>query len=92
MRILEGVLNEIPSIPINDPQMVKAYADIDAYSQGLHPTIPAPQGFSAKNMGKNDLWIVATASVIGAKLVTADQDFAHLQGTVLADVEIVPVI
>lgn len=29
-------------------------------------------------MGKNDLWIAATASVLGAILITSDKDFEHL--------------
>ncbi len=33
---------------------------------------------SARNMGKNDLWIAATAHVLGAKLLTTDADFNHL--------------
>jgi predicted nucleic acid-binding protein len=39
-------------------------------------------------MGKNDLWIAATASLIGATLLTADKDFSHLQGVFL-DVEVI---
>ena len=31
-------------------------------------------------MGKNDLWIAATAHASGAVLVTTDQDFEHLHG------------
>jgi len=31
-------------------------------------------------MGKNDLWIAATASVLGIKLLTTDSDFEHLRG------------
>ena len=37
-------------------------------------------GMSARNMGKNDLWIAATASVAAAVLITEDQDFDHLDG------------
>jgi len=29
-------------------------------------------------MGKNDLWIAATASVLNASLITTDKDFVHL--------------
>lgn len=29
-------------------------------------------------MGKNDLWIAATASVLEATLITTDKDFGHL--------------
>ena len=31
-------------------------------------------------MGKNDLWIAATAYVTGSKLITSDKDFDHLDG------------
>ena len=35
-------------------------------------------------MGKNDLWIAATASVYRAKLLTMDLDFQRLYHTFLA--------
>jgi len=31
-------------------------------------------------MGKNDLWIAATAYTLNATLVTTDTDFDHLDG------------
>jgi len=31
-------------------------------------------------VGKNDLWIAATAQVTNSKLVTTDKDFDHLDG------------
>jgi|GEM_PF-5599429 hypothetical protein len=34
--------------------------------------------FSARNMGKNDIWIAATAA-----LITSDQDFDHLADEVI---------
>ncbi len=34
-------------------------------------------------MGKNDLWIAATASVLNAKLLTTDHDFDHLDSIFL---------
>lgn len=34
-------------------------------------------------MGKNDLWIAATASAFGITLVTTDKDFDHLNGVFL---------
>jgi len=34
-------------------------------------------------MGKNDLWIAATASVLEATLLTTDFDFDHLKGVFL---------
>ncbi|MGI9065443.1 MAG: hypothetical protein ACR2HX_03440 [Pyrinomonadaceae bacterium] len=41
---------------------------------------PLPDGQTARVMGKNDLWIAATTSVLKAKLLTTDNDFDHLDG------------
>lgn len=38
---------------------------------------------TARSMGKNDLWIAATASILSAKLLTTDNDFDHLDGVYL---------
>lgn len=71
------------ALPIAKIDVVNEYADIDAYSQMRHPTIPNPDVASAETMGKNDLWIAATASVYGLTLVTSDTDFEHLNGSFL---------
>ena len=57
------------------------YAEIDAFSQGKlagHKT-----HFTARNMGKNDLWIAATTAVLDIELLTTDKDFDHLKTTFL---------
>lgn len=82
---LTEILNRLPVVDINRAAILDRYAEIDAYSYGRHPTLPLPSGQSARKMGKNDLWIAATASVIGATLVTTDGDFDHLH-TVFLDV------
>lgn len=63
-------------IPIAQQDIFRAYGQIDAFSQGKLST--PPLGMSARNMGKNDLWIAATAHVTQATLVTTDKDFGHL--------------
>lgn len=60
---------------INTDDVINAYAEIDAFSQSKNNA-----SGSARNMGKNDLWIAATASVTNAKLLTSDNDFEHLHG------------
>jgi tRNA(fMet)-specific endonuclease VapC len=62
-----------------DNELISAYAKIDAYSKGksLNPDGNKKPG-SAVTMGKNDLWIAATTSVLNATLLTADGDFDHL--------------
>ncbi len=76
---LERFLSDLTVVPISYPDIYRAYADIDSYSQSHHPTRSLPQGMTARNMGKNDLWIAATAYVLRATLVTTDKDFDHLQ-------------
>jgi tRNA(fMet)-specific endonuclease VapC len=78
-EILDGLLRKLLIVDINenDTALIDAYVNIDAYSQGQLKT--RPSGLSARNMGKNDLWIVATAHVAKASLITTDSDFDHLQ-------------
>lgn len=54
------------------PGVINAYALIDTYSRSL-----------GIKMGKNDLWIAATANVTGGMLITTDKDFEHLRNTLL---------
>ena len=68
-------------IDINAENILNRYAEIDAFSQGrLDGKI---SNFTARNMGKNDLWIAATASVLNATLLTTDNDFSHLHNEFL---------
>jgi len=76
---MQTLLDTLTLIPISYPDIYRAYATIDAYSQSKHPTLSLPQGMTARNMGKNDLWIAATAYILRATLITTDKDFDHLQ-------------
>ena len=60
---------------------IERYAEIDAFSQGKLKD--RPLSISARNMGKNDLWIAATASILNATLLTTDLDFNHLHNVFL---------
>ena len=51
---------------------------MDAYSKHKDPVRKYPKGYSSITVGKNDLWIAATAYVTNSKLVTTDNDFDHL--------------
>jgi tRNA(fMet)-specific endonuclease VapC len=53
--------------PIEDSQIVDAYGDIDAWSRA-----------NGRKMGKNDIWIAATALVTSTTILTTDKDFDHL--------------
>lgn len=55
---------------INAPEILAAYGEIDHASREI-----------GRPMGKNDVWIAATAKVTGATLLTTDRDFDHLSAT-----------
>ena len=77
---LENLILNLRPIPIIKREMVDAYAEIDTYSKGKLTNRPLPVGLTARNMGKNDLWIAATAYLTQAILITNDNDFDHLDG------------
>lgn len=66
-------------INIDSAEVIDAYALLDNYSRGV-----------GVRMGKNDLWIAATAAVYEAALLTMDRDFDHLQDKFLQRVLIGP--
>lgn len=78
--LLEAILAKI-TIVTHDESINNSYVDIDVFSQGKHQNLPLPQGLSARNMGKNDIWIAACTHQAHAQLITTDQDFNHLNDT-----------
>lgn len=79
---IEKLLKGLFVIDINVKPIIERYGEIDAYSQGKLEGKSVE--FSARNMGKNDLWIAATASYYDMNLVTADKDFQHLKNQYLS--------
>ncbi len=63
-------------LSINAEDITDKYAEIDTFSQRKHPTLS--HNLSARNMGKNDLWIAASAAITQSILLTFDKDFEHL--------------
>jgi tRNA(fMet)-specific endonuclease VapC len=57
---------------IETEEVLQAYALIDTFSERM-----------GRSMGKNDLWIAATAHTTGATLLTTDKDFDHLDSVFL---------
>ncbi|MDP5172145.1 MAG: PIN domain-containing protein [Bacteroidia bacterium] len=75
---LVQLLRSFQMVPLAGQALIEQYGKVDAYSQGRLAEQPLPTGLSARNMGKNDLWIAASAATLGATLITADRDFDHL--------------
>lgn len=74
---LRQIIDTYPIVAI-DRELTRIYAQVDAYSQGKLMAYPGPEKFTARNMGKNDLWIAATALYLDIELHTHDKDFNHL--------------
>lgn len=76
-------LKDMKTINVTDDDfLIQMYSEIDNYSQNHHPTLR--MSHSARKMGKNDLWIAATAAVAQATLISTDDDFTHLNGLFLS--------
>jgi tRNA(fMet)-specific endonuclease VapC len=81
IRTLQHYLSNLIVVDIKIKAIIDRYAEIDAFSQGRLKSLPLMG--SARNMGKNDLWIAATASVLDIPLMTTDNDFTHLDAVFL---------
>lgn len=79
MRMLEKLVSYLAPISIPYKGSVNAYVELDSYSRR--------QGYT---MGKNDLWIAATAMVEGATILTTDADFDHLPQSMVKHIYIDP--
>lgn len=67
---LSIILSQVSIIDISDVAILSAYGDIDAACDA-----------AGKPMGKNDVWIAATARAANATLLTSDSDFDFIHGT-----------
>ena len=81
IQTMEEFVSKFVIADINTEDVISCYAEIDAFSQGRLEG--KKSDFSARNMGKNDIWIAATASVLDAVLLTTDNDFDHLHNEYL---------
>jgi tRNA(fMet)-specific endonuclease VapC len=85
---LQRLYTTFPFLDINSNRILNRYAEIDTFSKGK--LMGRPLVGSAHKMGKNDLWIAATASVLNATLITTDKDFSHLNNEFLRVIYVDP--
>ena len=89
---LNKVLTQITYIDIsnNDKTLIGAYTEIDAYSKRkMNDKNGDLLSGSDRKMGKNDVWIAATAYALNIPLMTTDGDFNHLNSTFIEVIKIV---
>ncbi len=78
---LYKILSKITYIDIAsaDNLLISSYTQIDSFSKRRAPNKSGNLlSGSARKMGKNDLWIAATAYALDIPLMTTDGDFDHL--------------
>ena len=68
--VVAKALEQFVTVDVAGSEIVAAYRRVEAASVG-------------RAMGKNDVWIAATAMIAGLPLITTDRDFEHLKGTLL---------
>ena len=61
---LKSILQQSRIIESNFKNLTEAYVNIDLYSQNKHKILNLPKPFTARNIGKNDLWIASTAHIL----------------------------
>ena len=74
---LQALLDQLVWIDINHPDILETYAELEDISHR-----------AGRSIGKNELWIAATAKVSGATLLTLDRDFEHLAATHLTGIRV----
>lgn len=72
---LERAIENVVVLPIDGADLLQAYVRISAAGHA------GPGG--ARNMGKNDIWIAATALYTNLPLLTTDKDFCFLHNNPL---------
>lgn len=88
---LFGYLKELIHVDIisTSSDLIESYEWIDAYSNRKKADkFGKILSSSSRVMGKNDLWIAATAMALECPLLTVDGDFNHLDGTLLSVIHI----
>lgn len=89
---LNKILEEITYIDISnaDQLLIDSYTEIDAFSKRKTKDKSGNLlNGSARKMGKNDLWIAATAYSLDIPLMTTDGDFDHLNGSMMNVIKVV---
>lgn len=89
IQIIEDLFDSVRIINVS-ALLLPTYIGIDAYSQRTHPDYLTYSFDTPRNMGKNDLWIAAMASLLNLKLITTDSDFDHLADTFLSLLKVLP--
>ncbi len=69
-KALDSALDNLVTVNIDTQELVNAYVSVEEACRNVSG--------GDRIMGKNDIWIAATALTTGLPLITTDKDFKHL--------------
>ncbi|NJC27658.1 type II toxin-antitoxin system VapC family toxin [Neolewinella antarctica] len=78
---LDKLITQCQVVEINNNALVSMYIEIEHLNLNIHPSLS--HGATDKQMGKNDIWIAATAAVSKLPLITSDAGFKHLDPIII---------
>lgn len=78
VKLIQRLIDKLVIVELTYQAIIDHYIEIEQFNRNIHPS--RQRTGSHIKMGKNDVWIVATAVATGAALITSDQDFTHLDG------------
>ena len=76
LKLIQKLIDNLVIVELKFDDLINNYIEIEKYNRNIHPT--KKRSGSHIKMGKNDVWIAATAMATKSKLLTSDQDFEHL--------------
>lgn len=78
LKLVQKLIDKLVIVELRYNDLINNYIEIEKYNRNIHPT--QKRVGSHIKMGKNDIWIAATAMSTKSKLLTTDKDFEHLNG------------
>lgn len=78
LKLVQRLIDKLVIVELSFEDIIDSYIEIEKFNRNIHP-VKKRTGSHVK-MGKNDVWIAATALTTSSKLITADKDFQHLDG------------
>lgn len=78
LKLVQKLIDRLVIVELNYQDVIDSYIEIEQFNRNIHPS-KKRKGSHIK-MGKNDVWIAATAVATNSKLITSDSDFDHLDG------------
>jgi len=78
LKLIQRLIDKLIIVELRYEDIIDKYIEIEKFNRNIHPS--RKKVGSHIKMGKNDIWIAATAMATDSKLLTSDKGFKHLDG------------